>query len=657
VASNENKIDFVLDLDDSQFAKTVVGAIEKIEGLGAAAGSVAAAAGVMTAAFLAVKTSLDLTFEAEQIRAIGNQFEILARQAGIAGDALKDGLVHASGGLIDDTDLMQMANKAIIDLGKSAERLPQIMDIARRVSMVTGQSIAETFQTIEQAVTSGQTKQLKALGIIVDSEKAYRDYARSLGIAENALSEAGKRQAIFNQVLEQGSQKYKDVQVDVKEATNTWQVLKVTLSQIGEVATLAYERMAGEKVRSALSFVRDWAIGAKTWFTAHFGEGVEAAGAKTDLLKDKIKNLQVQIIDVEQSKLRTKDVFRQAQYTAEIVQLQDQLKMLQAELAKTEEAKKKLEPAQIVGPPKPTAEQSAQSSPVDKEQLKKNEAQFQKDLVALHREAMDQRRQLMTDQAMAEAVYQDQIVQIHKQTQARLAELEASHSLNPAQKAQERQQILENETRAIELAEQQRLQIKQQAIDNLSRKNWDSAQGFANAWKAGSQSAALQLSNWNASGTRVLKSFEGNATNALQAFGAGQKSASEAAKGFIFGMLADEAEARGKLMMLASIFPFNPAGMAAGMGLIALSGFLRSQGGGSSGGGGGGGSVSGGGDGGSASLTTDSGQPAVSEKAQNKAVTIQVMGNYFETEQTKTRLVEMIREASDATDFTIKGGI
>jgi hypothetical protein len=93
------------------------------------------------------------------------------------------------------------------------------------------------------------------------------------------------------------------------------------------------------------------------------------------------------------------------------------------------------------------------------------------------------------------------------------------------------------------------------------------------------------------------------------------------------------------------------------MGLIALSGFLRSQGGGSSGGGGGGGSVSGGGDGGSASLTTDSGQPAVSEKAQNKAVTIQVMGNYFETEQTKTRLVEMIREASDATDFTIKGGI
>jgi hypothetical protein len=39
---------------------------------------------------------------------------------------------------------------------------------------------------------------------------------------------------------------------------------------------------------------------------------------------------------------------------------------------------------------------------------------------------------------------------------------------------------------------------------------------------------------------------------------------------------------------------------------------------------------------------------------QKKVVTVQVQGHYFETEATKTRLVEMIRESSDATDFTIK---
>ena len=36
---------------------------------------------------------------------------------------------------------------------------------------------------------------------------------------------------------------------------------------------------------------------------------------------------------------------------------------------------------------------------------------------------------------------------------------------------------------------------------------------------------------------------------------------------------------------------------------------------------------------------------------KKKNVTLQVMGSYFETEQTKTRLLEMIRENTDATDF------
>jgi hypothetical protein len=34
-----------------------------------------------------------------------------------------------------------------------------------------------------------------------------------------------------------------------------------------------------------------------------------------------------------------------------------------------------------------------------------------------------------------------------------------------------------------------------------------------------------------------------------------------------------------------------------------------------------------------------------------KTVTVQIAGHYFETEQTKTRLMEMIRETTDATDY------
>jgi hypothetical protein len=41
------------------------------------------------------------------------------------------------------------------------------------------------------------------------------------------------------------------------------------------------------------------------------------------------------------------------------------------------------------------------------------------------------------------------------------------------------------------------------------------------------------------------------------------------------------------------------------------------------------------------------------EAQKRKAVTIQIQGSYFETEETRTRLVQMVREASDATDFKI----
>lgn len=37
-----------------------------------------------------------------------------------------------------------------------------------------------------------------------------------------------------------------------------------------------------------------------------------------------------------------------------------------------------------------------------------------------------------------------------------------------------------------------------------------------------------------------------------------------------------------------------------------------------------------------------------------KAVTLQIQGNYYETEQTRTRLMEMIREVGDFTDFNLK---
>ena len=112
--------------------------------------------------------------------------------------------------------------------------------------------------------------------------------------------------------------------------------------------------------------------------------------------------------------------------------------------------------------------------------------------------------------------------------------------------------------------------------------------------------------------------------------------------------LADIAEAQGDLLLASALV--NPLNAAAGAALLVLSGVLRGAAG-SAGSSSGVGSSSGGG-GGVATSATDSGlttQPALS--TPSKAVTIQVQGNYFETDATKRTLMDMIRSETDATDF------
>ena len=75
--------------------------------------------------------------------------------------------------------------------------------------------------------------------------------------------------------------------------------------------------------------------------------------------------------------------------------------------------------------------------------------------------------------------------------------------------------------------------------------------------------------------------------------------------------------------------------------LKSLSGSGKTEAGGGVGGGGGIGDFS----------TTGATQNVADNQQQKKVVTLSVQGNYFETEQTKSRLIDLIREGTDATDF------
>ena len=135
--------------------------------------------------------------------------------------------------------------------------------------------------------------------------------------------------------------------------------------------------------------------------------------------------------------------------------------------------------------------------------------------------------------------------------------------------------------------------------------------------------------------------------------GEGAESGADIMKGFMLNSIADIAQAQGEEMLAAALV--NPAYAAAGAGLLVLSGAIRAAAGGLGKSSMGGTSFGGGDYGGVGSQSSFADQGAVNqlqpEVQPKKTVHINVMGHYFETEQTKMALLQMIRENSDATDF------
>jgi len=617
-----------------------------------------AALALMSAAVVALKATMETVFSAEEIKAVNAQFEIMSKNAGLVGANLKEGLSKAAGGLVDDTELLQAANKAIVTMGEKAEKLPEIMELARKSSNVMGTDLLSTFEQLNHAIGTGSQRQLKQLGIIVDTDKAYKKMAESLHVGVNELSEAGKKQAVLNEVLEKGNKQFQGVDDSSKQATNAYKRIGIALHDIGDTLVMLFDKIVGPAVRATLDKIAEWTGKTARLMKATFGDGVEKIDAQLGRLKDRSNEYNEEMANVAiNAQKRGMDV------TAPI--FQERIKHFKNLIAKTNEeiealeAKRhKLVPEE--GVKKTGGEDSSKEDMVDKEKSLERQRKFEADLFALKKTRMEDEKN-----NLAELGEDDWRLKQEQAERKHMIDVEFDLKRRElAEKYKNDEQMQRDLEVELEANHQQKLieideQASQRKIDILNKqtdKSKNAAEGIKNAFKAGAEENRKDLTNWGKTGKMVFGTFSKHSKQALLDFGAGTKTASEAMKGFMFGGIADIAEAKGMELLLSSIWPPNPVGMAAGGGLVALAGMLRAQAGG--GGGSGGVSSAGGGAAGegssSGATSVESSRPAEAEIQNKKSVTLQIMGNNFETEQGNRRLVEMIREASDATDFTVK---
>jgi len=610
-------------LGDMGDPSTMTGLLESLKGMGAALGVIGVAA-------LGAKAALDLTLQAESVKAVNQQFEILTRNAGVSGEKLKASLLGIADGLVDDTDLLKSAGQAVVQLGTNAEKLPEIFQLARQVTTAFGGDLLENFEKINQAISSGNTRALKSYGLTVDQDKVLREYARSIGVTVDALSEQERKSAILNATLEKGKVAFKGVSDQVLEGTNTWKQFQVTLGQIGETAALAFEKLAGKQVRTTLRNITDDLKLFSAFLSEKLGDGADAAAAKQDRLQLSLKAVEKSIAGAENN-VR---IYSEAMAKGTTI-VQTEFEAATRQLGRLNEEKARIM-AELGEAQAKAAESTPEADPGkaaerDQEAASRRLAvasKFESDLGNLRLARIGQELEVATSieevdrlQAERKQTILDMLLSKEEQVRAQVMEGKQTEANAEQQLIEYRKAAIADMRRVEQKAEEERLR----ALQNLAQQTQFTAAGFANGFKAASTSAARDVGNFSKLGATAFNSFSSNAKTAFMDLGKGTKSAADIMKGFFLNALADIAESQGAIM-IANIY--NPASVAAGAGLLVLAGFLRSlaseAGGGSKGGIGASASTAGGGGGGggagSMSSAMDVSRPELEESRRRRDV-------------------------------------
>lgn len=185
-----------------------------LRGLNSAAGlatgglaTLAGAAGVgalMAVAGQVGSAATEIARMAAASESVGNAFRTMAAAAGQSAAGILGELQRISGGTISEYELMLSANRAMmLGVADSAEEMNALMAVAMSRGRAMGLSTAQAFGDLVTGLGRASPLILDNLGIVVDAESLYTDYAAQIGTTADALDEAQKKQALVNQVMKE----------------------------------------------------------------------------------------------------------------------------------------------------------------------------------------------------------------------------------------------------------------------------------------------------------------------------------------------------------------------------------------------------------------------------------------------------------------------
>jgi hypothetical protein len=131
-----------------------------------------------------------------KIAQLTQTFNQLASSIGTTGTEMRESMGDATKGMVANSALMQQAVFAInTGVAESEEQFGALAQQATLLALATGKDATEAIDRMTRAIALNSLPNLKWLNLVVDTEEAHRDYARTVNKSVDDLTEHEKIQA------------------------------------------------------------------------------------------------------------------------------------------------------------------------------------------------------------------------------------------------------------------------------------------------------------------------------------------------------------------------------------------------------------------------------------------------------------------------------
>lgn len=202
-------------------------------------GLVAAYAGAAATTF-ALQQAFSALSAAARSEAVVTGITSLAQSLGQDGPKIIATIKEITRGQLSLTEAAQNTGIAL-SAGLTGEQFNELADIATKASKVLGRDLTDSLQRLVRGVGKLEPELLDELGIFTRIDPAVERYAIKLGVAASSLTNFERRQAFANAVIEEGTNKYKNVDTAVSDSSQNLNRLVANISdlalKIGQVVT------------------------------------------------------------------------------------------------------------------------------------------------------------------------------------------------------------------------------------------------------------------------------------------------------------------------------------------------------------------------------------------------------------------------------------